>query len=95
MFGDSMALTSQLWGSSTMICILPASSSPGPVSVTFRDHSRNVTFLPPLLPTAEVTIFNYKDEIDRALMELALQIVGMKMSGRLEDARNVGLFVPI
>ncbi|CAG8757751.1 23764_t:CDS:2, partial [Racocetra persica] len=28
---------------------------------------------------------------DRALMELALQVVGMKMTGKLEDARNIAM----
>lgn len=35
-------------------------------------------------------LFTYVDTSDKALMELALQVVGMKMSGgRIEDARNV------
>src|SRR6185312_10895925 len=28
---------------------------------------------------------------DRALMELALQVVGMKMTGKLDDARNIAM----
>ena len=34
-------------------------------------------------------IFTYIDDTDRQLIELALQIVGLRMNGKLEDARNI------
>ncbi|KAG7194260.1 SPT3 Dosage dependent suppressor of Ty-induced promoter mutations-like protein [Scheffersomyces spartinae] len=34
-------------------------------------------------------IFTYNDDTDRQLIELALQIVGLKMNGKLEDAKNI------
>ncbi|GME85209.1 unnamed protein product [Ambrosiozyma monospora] len=34
-------------------------------------------------------IFTYTDDSDRQLIELALQIVGLKMNGKLEDAKNI------
>jgi len=36
-------------------------------------------------------LFTYTDESDRALMELALQVVGLKMTGKLEDAKSVAM----
>ncbi|EED78387.1 predicted protein [Postia placenta Mad-698-R] len=36
-------------------------------------------------------LFTYTDETDKALMELALQVVGLKMTGKIEDARNVAM----
>ena len=35
--------------------------------------------------------FNKLVDSDRALMELALQVVGMKMTGQLDDARNIAM----
>ncbi|KAJ7838684.1 hypothetical protein B0H13DRAFT_2102825 [Mycena leptocephala] len=37
------------------------------------------------------SLFTYSDESDRALMELALQVVGLKMTGKIEDAKNVAM----
>ncbi|KAG1091257.1 hypothetical protein G6F42_019478 [Rhizopus arrhizus] len=36
-------------------------------------------------------VFTYLVETDRALMELALQVVGMKMTGIVEDARKIAM----
>ena len=36
-----------------------------------------------------MTIFTYVDDTDRQLIELALQIVGLQMNGRLEDPRSI------
>jgi hypothetical protein len=54
------------------------------VSVWFKDldETKNST-----LPS----LFTYTDESDRALMELALQVVGLKMTGKIEDAKNIAL----
>ncbi|KAJ3089593.1 hypothetical protein HDU96_003714, partial [Phlyctochytrium bullatum] len=87
LFGDVPATKVQLWGTSTIICILPPSSIPGPVPVTFKEHPA----MSIMQPVSEVAIFTYKDESERALMELALQVVGLRMTGKLEDARNVAM----
>ncbi|KAI8852428.1 hypothetical protein BC829DRAFT_440828 [Chytridium lagenaria] len=86
LFGDIPAAKMQLWGNSTIICVLPPSAIPGPVPVTFREHPA-MSFM----PANEVAIFTYKDDSERALMELALQVVGLRMTGKLEDARNVAM----
>ncbi|KAJ3022340.1 UNVERIFIED_CONTAM: SPT3 Dosage dependent suppressor of Ty-induced promoter mutations-like protein [Siphonaria sp. JEL0065] len=86
-FGDLDAITTQVWGTSTMICILPPSSTPGPVPVTLKAVSG---FSAPAVPDIPVT-FMYKDDLDRSLMELALQVVGLRMTGSLDSARNIAM----
>ncbi|KAJ3194561.1 SPT3 Dosage dependent suppressor of Ty-induced promoter mutations-like protein [Irineochytrium annulatum] len=85
-FGDSPAAVCSLWGTTTMVCVLPPSSIPGPVPVTFREHAE-MSFA----PVNEIAIFTYRDDSERALMELALQVVGLRMTGKLEDARHVAM----
>ncbi|RXW21631.1 hypothetical protein EST38_g4228 [Candolleomyces aberdarensis] len=41
--------------------------------------------------SSPASLFTYLDESDRALMELALQVVGLKMTGKIEDAKNVAM----
>ncbi|KAG9010186.1 SPT3 Dosage dependent suppressor of Ty-induced promoter mutations-like protein [Tulasnella sp. JGI-2019a] len=41
--------------------------------------------------TRGLQLFTYLDNSDRALMELALQVVGLKMTGRIEEAKNVAM----
>ncbi|KAI9340832.1 hypothetical protein BDR26DRAFT_860949 [Obelidium mucronatum] len=87
-FGDLDAITTQVWGTSTMICILPPSSTPGPVPVTLKAVAGfNAN---PVIPDIPVT-FMYKDDLDRSLMELALQVVGLRMTGSLDSARNIAM----
>jgi hypothetical protein len=82
-FGDSPAMTTHFWSSNTLICILPPSSTPGPVVVGIKGT--------PLSVEHGLQLFTYKDDSDRSLLELALQVVGLKMTGRLEDAKNVAM----
>ncbi|KAI9365457.1 immunoglobulin E-set [Zopfochytrium polystomum] len=87
LFGGVPAASLHSWGSgSTLVCILPPSSTPGPMPVTFKERP-----LTSITAIGEVVIFTYRDETERALMELALQVVGLKMTGRLEDARDVAM----
>lgn len=77
-------MSAQAWGGNTLVCILPPSPSPGPVVVAFKNVPLAVN------DNSGLQLFTYIDTSDKALMELALQVVGMKMSGgRIEDARNV------
>jgi len=83
-FGETPAVSAQAWGGNTLVCILPPSPSPGPVVVAFKGLPLAVN------DNTGLQLFTYVDTSDKALMELALQVVGMKMSGgRIEDARNV------
>lgn len=83
-FGDVPASSTQRWSDNTLVCVLPPRASPGIVSVWFEGLDKTND---PSLPA----LFSYIDESDRALMELALQVVGLKMTGKIEDAKNVAL----
>ncbi|RIA92219.1 hypothetical protein C1645_82014 [Glomus cerebriforme] len=85
-FGETPALPTQYWSPNTLVCILPPAPTPGPVVVSFKECPMSLIDNP-----EEVVFFNYTDDSDRALMELALQVVGMKMTGKLEDARNIAM----
>ncbi|KDQ21950.1 hypothetical protein BOTBODRAFT_183153 [Botryobasidium botryosum FD-172 SS1] len=85
-FGDTLATSTQLWSENTIVCILPPSASPGPVVVGFKGV--------PICgggASGSLQLFNYLDNSDRALMELALQVVGLKMTGRIEEAKSIAM----
>ena len=83
LFGEHPATTTY-WNSSTMVCILPPAAQTGPVVVSFKEH-------PLVLEGQDVAIFTYYDASDQALLELALQVVGLKMTGKLQDAKSVAM----
>ncbi|KAF7968918.1 hypothetical protein HWV62_28852 [Athelia sp. TMB] len=83
-FGDVVASSTQRWSDNTLVCVLPPRASPGVVGVWFDGVQKDNDASPPCL-------FTYTDESDRALMELALQVVGLKMTGKIEDAKNVAM----
>ncbi|KAL0137743.1 hypothetical protein V8B55DRAFT_1531533 [Mucor lusitanicus] len=83
MFGDRPAANIQYWSPNTLICTLPPATQPGAVVVSFKEA--------PPTDKSDVMVFTYLVETDRALMELALQVVGMKMTGIVEDARKIAM----
>ncbi|KAK6204291.1 SPT3 dosage dependent suppressor of Ty-induced promoter mutations-like protein [Scheffersomyces amazonensis] len=84
-FGANQALATHCWSDTTIVTYLPAAAQPGQVLVSFENHDTVA------LNSAQQQqqIFTYTDDTDRQLIELALQIVGLKMNGKLEDARNI------
>ncbi|KAF5380460.1 hypothetical protein D9615_004629 [Tricholomella constricta] len=85
-FGDVTASSTQRWSDNALVCVLPPRATAGVVAVWFDGFPKMVdqTNAPP-------SLFTYADESDRALMELALQVVGLKMTGKIEDAKNVAM----
>ena len=83
-FGDAPPVATQTWGPTTLACVLPPSASPGPVIVHFKDRPYQQTD-----PTKGLPIFTYTQATDKALMELALQVVGMNMTGRIVKPEDV------
>lgn len=77
-FGDNKAVSTICWSSRSIITQLPPSKYPGPVIVSFEGLT---------MPGSQ--IFSYFDDTDRQLIELALRVVGVKMNGKLEDARDI------
>lgn len=81
-FGANPALATHCWSETTIVTYLPPASQPGQVLVTFEDFENTLT-------SQQQQIFTYTDDTDKQLIELALQIVGLKMNGKLEDAKNI------
>ncbi|KAK4048163.1 SPT3 Dosage dependent suppressor of Ty-induced promoter mutations-like protein [Microbotryomycetes sp. JL221] len=86
MFGDSPAVPTHYWSSTTLVCVLPPSANPGPVVVGIKGVRLSID-----TGTEGLQLFTYRDDSDRGLLELALQVVGLKMTGRLEDASAVAM----
>jgi hypothetical protein len=84
LFGENPATPTHCWSANTLLCILPPAATAGPVVVSFKEH-------PLMLEGQDVVLFTYFDESDRALMELALQVVGLKTMGKVEDARQIAM----
>lgn len=83
-FGAKTALATHCWSESTIVTYLPPCAHPGQVLVSFENEATPQSLTPGLH-----MIFTYTDDTDRQLIELALQIVGLKMNGKLEDAKNI------
>ncbi|KAI7902591.1 uncharacterized protein BX663DRAFT_509769 [Cokeromyces recurvatus] len=84
MFGDVAASSTHYWSPNTLVCILPPAAEAGTVVVSFKEY-------PLVVESQDVMLFTYYNENDRALMELALQVVGLKMTGKVEDAREIAM----
>lgn len=81
-FGTKNALATHCWSETTIVTYLPPAAQPGQVLVSFENHDD-------IFSGGQQLIFTYTDDTDRQLIELALQIVGLKMNGKLEDAKNI------
>ncbi|AQZ18852.1 MGA2 (YIR033W) and SPT23 (YKL020C) [Zygosaccharomyces parabailii] len=85
-FGENVALSTQCWSETTMVTCLPPASCAGQVFVSVANPTKGNTMETHI---SNQSVFTYVDDTDRQLIELALQIVGLKMNGKLEDARNI------
>lgn len=85
-FGANLSLATHCWSSSTLVTYLPPATQAGPVLVTIQNPVTGE--MADMIPSSH-QIFTYTDDSDRQLIELALQIVGLKMNGKLEDAKNI------
>lgn len=86
-FGDAPSALTRVWASSTLVCILPPSTHSGTVNVSLRQNG--VPIAPP--PGSAPPLFTYVDATDRVLMELALQVVGVQMTGHMASARDIAM----
>ncbi|EUC58562.1 ankyrin-like protein [Rhizoctonia solani AG-3 Rhs1AP] len=84
-FGDYVATETALWGGNTLVCLLPPAAQAGAVPVRIKGYESV-----PLRPGEREVMFTYKDDmLDRNLMELALRVVGQRMTGRQEEPCNI------
>ncbi|UZJ56846.1 hypothetical protein CBS101457_006166 [Exobasidium rhododendri] len=94
LFGDVAATSTKVWGSNTLLCILPPSASPGPVAVSIKGtNAEDQSSSGQDRFGRSLQLFTYVDQTDRALMELALQVVGLQMTGQMQTARDVAMRV--
>lgn len=98
-FGALPAPVISCVGASTAVVRLPPSLVPGIVAVSVSAPGKDARSTAADEGREEgggggpeaLVLFNYKNDLDRAMMELALQLIGMKMTGRVDDARDIAL----
>lgn len=83
LFGAAPAPAVSFVNASTLLVRVPPAVSAGPVAVSVLGEAA---------PAARpVVFFRYKNDLDHAMMEVALQLIGMRLTGRVDDARDVAL----
>lgn len=86
-FGANQALATHCWSDTTIVTYLPPAAQAGQVLVSFDNI--DLKTMAAAQQHLQLQIFTYTDDTDRQLIELALQLVGFKMNGKLEDAKNI------
>ncbi|GMM51773.1 Mga2 protein [Starmerella bacillaris] len=84
MFGEAAAVSTQFWSDTTIIAHLPASTQSGPVLVQFQGFEDSWEHA-----QASPATFTYINDGDGKLKEIALQMIGFDMTGKVEDADNI------
>ena len=89
-FGNNRALSASCWNGNTLTAFSPPASTPGPVMVSVFNEEDEMLSDQMLETNANPNaVFTYTDETDKKLIELALQIVGLNMNGKVENASNI------
>ncbi|KAG0046845.1 hypothetical protein BGZ83_008000, partial [Gryganskiella cystojenkinii] len=105
LFDGVPALNVQFYGTETVICQLPPRAFAGPVIVqamtmagqdSIESETKATTALSilggPTSASGKGAVFEYEeDKGDRDLMGLALQVLGMKMNGRVESPQQIAM----
>ncbi|KAH3765209.1 Protein MGA2 [Pelomyxa schiedti] len=81
-FGPYIALSLNCWNATTIVCTLPPSGKAGTVHVTINGNESSAN---------EPALFTYRDDSDQRLLEIALQLIGLKFSGRVESPKSVAM----
>jgi hypothetical protein len=90
MFGDIKATTTTYWGETSLVCLLPPATTAGTVAVTFKhQHQQQLHPYPtPPIPKQQA-FFKYVDDDEQQIIRTALSVLGHKMTGRMEDVRDL------
>lgn len=90
MFGDVKATTTTYWGETSLVCLLPPATVAGTVAVTFKhQHQQQLQPYPsPPIPKQQA-FFKYVDDDEQQIIRTALSVLGHKMTGRMEDVRDL------
>ena len=85
MFGDTLATTTTYWGETSLVCLLPPASLPGPVTVRFM---HNYAQIDPR-PSRQQSYFTYLDDEDREVIKDMLTTIVNKITGRMENTGEI------
>jgi hypothetical protein len=91
MFGECKATTTTYWGETSLVCLLPPSAFPGTVPVTFKHQHQQQQMQPyptPPIPKQQA-FFKYVDDDEQQIIRTALSVLGHKMTGKMEDVRDL------
>ena len=92
MFGESKATTTTFWGETSLVCLLPPSAFAGTVAVSFKhQHQQQQQMQPyptPPIPKQQA-FFKYVDDDEQQIIRMALSVLGHKMTGKMEDVREL------
>lgn len=88
MFGDQKATTTTFWGETSLVCLLPPSPISGTVLVTFKQQPMAAPN-PFASMAKQQSTFKYIDDDEHQLIRSALAVLGQKMTGKMEDARDL------
>ncbi|KAH8674749.1 hypothetical protein BGZ60DRAFT_278011 [Tricladium varicosporioides] len=91
MFGESKATTTTYWGETSLVCLLPPSAFAGTVPVTFKHQHQQQQmqgFGGPPIPKQQA-YFKYIDDDEQQIIRTALSVLGHKMTGKMEDVRDL------
>ncbi len=90
MFGEVKATTTTFWGETSLVCLLPPATTAGTVPVTFKhQHQHQLQPYPTLPISKQQAFFKYVDDDEQQIIRTALSVLGHKMTGRMEDVRDL------
>ncbi|KAI9298290.1 hypothetical protein K502DRAFT_362576 [Neoconidiobolus thromboides FSU 785] len=91
-FGDIPSAICNVWSDQSALCLVPPRTMAGIVNVTIRPPNYKATNQATEEPYLDqLSKFTYKDGTEQDLLELALQVVGLRKNGRVEPANQVAL----
>ncbi|KAF3917156.1 hypothetical protein ABW20_dc0100621 [Dactylellina cionopaga] len=85
-FGDKQSPRTEYWSDTTIVCLLPPSSTPGSVSVVMRYAAQPSMTLP-----GRAGRFMYTDDTEQKMLALALQVINAKWSGKIEPPKDIAM----
>ncbi|KAK6525461.1 hypothetical protein TWF694_005597 [Orbilia ellipsospora] len=85
-FGDKQSPRTEYWSDTTIVCLLPPSSTPGSVSVVMRYAAQPSINLP-----GRSGRFVYTDDTEQKMLALALQVINAKWSGKIEPPKDIAM----
>ncbi|KAL7623843.1 SPT3 Dosage dependent suppressor of Ty-induced promoter mutations-like protein [Parahypoxylon ruwenzoriense] len=86
MFGEQRAATTTFWGETSLVCLLPPSSTAGLVPVSIRKPG---VASPHPFSGDRQALFRYVDDDEHRLIRTALTVLGNKLGGKITDVADI------